>query len=130
MLVLTLTILALMAGLALRTLDGAPVYGPGGWVYVQWGVMALLHGIAGLASWNAHYHRWSDRAFWMMAVNIHCLTYPLNWAVYRDLVVLADTETQVLKHLVMLTVVLLPSVLMLGGPLVALLTPRRQSLGV
>ena len=111
-------------------------------VYVRFAVLLLAHGAAGWASWNAGLNGWGDRVLWMLAISLHTATYTINWQVYAiewGAVIqeypnpqhLTEGEVSLLQNLVILGVIALPTLLMLGGPLRAMLitAPQHQERG-
>ena len=120
MVVLAATTLPLLCGLFLAGLEMV------GGEYIQFGVLMLAHSLAGAASWTAHYHTFGHRLLWLLACNLHALTYPVHWHLYANLVV-ADDDT--LINLVVLGCIVFPSILVFGGPFNALIAQRRPAEG-
>lgn len=127
MLVLAAVGFALVVSFVLRFAgtEYEATYG-GAWPVIQLVILAVAHSAAGLASWSADCHEWSDRLMWMMALHLHAVTYALNWPVYQGLVGTTELTRELLPNLAALFLILLPSLLMYGGPIAALFSsPRR-----
>lgn len=61
---------------------------------------------------------------WLMALHLHAVTYALNWPVYQGLTGATELTRDLLPNLAAFFLILLPSILMYGGPIAAVLTPR------
>lgn len=119
---------ALVVSLGLRALGDThqPFYGAG-WPIIQLVVLTIAHCAAGLASWSGDYRTWGDRLMWMMALHLHAVTYALNWPIYQGLTGANELTRQLLPDFTAFFLVLLPSLLMIGGPIAALIhRPGRQ----
>ena len=124
MLVLSLVVMTLLVGLFLQAMDGvAPVmFGDNDWRLVQLGVLLIVHCMAGIASWGAHYHQFGNRALWIVAVCLHPLVYTINWEIYAALVLTGD-DTNLAQNLTTMGIIIIPSMLLFGGPFNALINP-------
>ena len=127
MLVLIAVCFALVVSLVLRTLgdDFRHTFGAS-WPLVQLAVLLVAHGAAGLASWTVRYQTWSQKLLWLIAIHVHTLTFALNWPVYVGIIGTGEVSRQLLPTLTAVALVILPSLLMFGGPIVALLNPPRR----
>ena len=125
MLTLIAVCFALVVSLGLRALGDVhqPFYGAG-WPIIQLVILAVAHSAAGLASWSGEHHGWANRVMWLMALHLHAVTYSLNWPVYQGLVGTTELTRDLLPNLAAFFLILLPSILMYGGPIAAVLTPR------
>ena len=127
MLTLIVVCFALVVSLLLRA--GGDTYEPfygGGWPVIQLVILTLAHGAAGLASWLGDYRSWANRLLWMMALHLHAVTYALNWPVYHGLTGTVAQTPDLLPNLSAFFLILLPSLLMYGGPVAALINPPRR----
>ena len=127
MLALIAVCLALAVSLLLRAAgdDYQHVYG-GGWPVIQLVILSLAHSGAGLASWMGDYRSFPNRLMWMMALHLHAVTYALNWPVYQGLTGTVAQTPDLLPNLSAFLLILLPSLLMYGGPVAALINPPRR----
>ena len=127
MLVLIAVCFALCVSVVLRTFGDAydHTYGPG-WPIVQLVILLIVHCTAGVASWTAGYRTWSQRLMWLIAIHLHTITYALNWPVYQGLTGTSDLTRELLPTLAAVALIILPSLLMYGGPVAALINPPRR----
>ena len=118
---------ALVIGLMLRAAghDHQHVYG-GGWPVIQLVTLTVVHSAAGLASWFGDYRTFADRLMWMMTLHLHAVTYALNWPLYQGLTGTVAMTPDLLPNLSAFFLILLPSLLMYGGPVAALINPPRR----
>ena len=122
MLVLIAVCFALVVSLGLRALgDYLQHFYVGSWPIIQFTPLLLVHGLAGMASWTGDPRTWGSRLMWMAAVHIHTVTYALNWPIYFGLANTGGAHQGVLPMLGALLLIIGPSILMFGGPIVALL---------
>ncbi len=103
--------------------DYQHAYG-GGWPVIQLVILAVLHGAAGLASWSGDYRSFANRLMWLLALHLHAVTYAINWPVYQGLVGTVAQTPDLLPNLSAFFLILLPSLLMYGGPVAAIVNPR------
>ena len=127
MLALIAVCFALVVSLGLRALGDThqPFYGAA-WPIIQLVILAVVHSMAGLASWAGEYRSWAQRVMWMMALYLHAVTYALNWPVYQGLTGTVAQTPDLLPNLSAFFLILLPSLLMYGGPVAAVLNPPRR----
>lgn len=127
MLVLIAVCFALAVSLALRTVDEdlRHVFGAS-WSLVQMAILLAAHGAAGLASWTARYRAWPQKLMWLIAVHVHTITYALNWPVYAGITGTGEVARELLPTITAVALVILPSLLMYGGPIAALINPPRR----
>ena len=125
MLALIAVCFALVVSLGLRALGDThqPFYGAA-WPVISLVILAIVHSAAGLASWAGDYGSWAQRLMWLMALHLHAVTYALNWPVYQGLTGTVAQTPDLLPNLSAFFLILLPSLLMYGGPVAAALTPR------
>ena len=125
MLVLIAVCFALVVSLALRVFGDSYQHTYGnGWPIIQFAVLLLAHGLAGLSSWTADARGWGDRLLWLAAIHLHGATYALNWPVYAGFARGATGLTaELLPTLAALLLIIAPSILMYGGPVAALVNP-------
>ncbi len=118
---------ALVVSLGLRALGDThqPFYGAS-WPIIQLVVLAIAHCAAGLASWSGGHRSWADRLMWIMALQLHAVTYALNWPIYQGLTGTTDLTRELLPNFAAFFLILLPSLLMYGGPVAALVNPPRR----
>ena len=118
---------ALVVSLGLRALGEThqPFYGAG-WPIIQLVILSVVHSAAGLASWIGDYRSWAQRLMWMMALHLHAVTYALNWPVHQGLTGTTELTRDLLPNLAAFFLILLPSLLMYGGPVAALINPPRR----
>ena len=96
-------------------------------VYAKFSVIACAHVVVGFASWKGHFHTWGNRALWLLGINIFAAQFTLHWSLYAGLIFPADPDTQGIGQMLVLTVlVLVPGIMVVGGPLVSLVTRRRS----
>ena len=121
MAVLSFTVMTLVIGVLLRGLDDTSValFGNDGWRFMQVGALLVAHNMAGIVSWEAHYHSFSNRLLWLLAVALHPIIYTVNWHIYADLV-LASSANILLQNITALGLVIIPTILVYGGPFNAL----------
>ncbi len=79
-------------------------------------VMALAHLGAGYVSWVCRSGGWGFRLLWAVALMLHTFTYPRNWEFYTALPQ---------PDLVVISCILIPTILMYGGPFRSILDQRR-----
>ena len=127
MIVLIAVCFALVVSLGLRALGDylQHVY-LGGWPIIQFALLLLVHGLAGLASWIGDPRTWGSRLMWMLAIYLHTVTYAINWPVYAGLVDAAQDHGDLLPTMAAVMLVIAPSILMFGGPIAALIYPRTR----
>ena len=127
MLALTAVGFALVVSLLLRAAghDYQHVYG-NAWPVIQLVVLMVVHSAAGLASWFGDYRSWADRLMWVAALHLHAVTYALNWPVYQGLTGTVAMTPDLLPNLSAFLLILLPSLLVYGGPVAALINPPRR----
>ena len=125
MLTLIAVCFALVVSLGLRALADVhqPFYGAS-WSIIQLVILAIAHNAAGLTSWSGDYRGWANRVMRLMALHLHAVTYALNWPVYQGLTGATELTRDLLPNLAVFFLILLPSILMYGGPIAAVLTPR------
>ena len=128
MLTLIAVCFALAVSLLLRVAghDYQHFYGSG-WPIIQLVILAIFHSTAGLASWVEESRSFPNRIIWMMALYLHAVTYAINWPVYQGLTGTVAQTPHLLPNLSAFLLILLPSLLMYGGPVAAVLNPRRVS---
>ena len=97
------------------------------WPIIQLVILLIAHGTAGLASWAGDYRSYADRLMWMLALSIHAVTYALNWPVYQGITGSTELTRELLPNLAAFGLVLLPSLLIYGGPIAALIHPPRRT---
>ena len=128
--VLSATVLALVLGVLLSV----PITGGEQDALIRVFVLAMAHLLAGWMSWTASYQGWASRLCWMSAITTHTLTYTLNWelyavswgalrAQYPGMTLLNEGQANTLQSLVIVGVIVLPSIMMYGGPFRAILRP-------
>ena len=127
MLVLIAVCFALVVSLLLRAAGDTyqHTYGAA-WPVIQLVILLLAHCAAGLASWFGDYRTFGDRLMWMVALHVHAVTYALNWPVYQGLTGTVALTPELLPNLSAFGLILLPSMLMYGGPVAALINPPRR----
>ena len=118
MVVLAVTVLPLVVGVLLS--DGY-IAGEQDAV-VHLGILASLHGAAGWVSWSCRLNGWGDSLLWSVALTLHTVTYALNWELYAGL----KGHDGVIEDLAIVAVILIPSVLMYGGPFRAIIRPSEE----
>ena len=92
-------------------------------------VLSVLHGAAGWTSWSCRATGWGDGLLWAVALTLHTVTYALNWELYTGLAggygeQLANAN--LLENLTVVAVILIPSILMYGGPFRAIIRPPEE----
>ena len=127
MLTLIAVCFALAVSLLLRVAghEYQHVYGSG-WPIIQLVILAIVHSAAGLASWMGEYRYFPNRLMWLMALYLHAVTYALNWPVYQGLTGTVAQTPDLLPNLSAFLLILLPSLLMYGGPVAAVINPPRR----
>ena len=127
MLVLITVCFALAVSLVLRTFgdDYRHTFGAA-WPLVQLAILLAAHGAAGIASWTARYQAWPQKLLWLIAVHVHTVTYALNWPVYAGITGGGETARELPPTITAVALVILPSLLMYGGPITALINPPRK----
>ena len=118
MVVLAVTVLPLVVGVLL---SGGYIAGEPDAV-VHLGILAALHGAAGWVSWSCRLNGWGDSLLWAVALTLHTVTYALNWEIYAGL----EGHDGVIEDLAIVAVILIPSVLMYGGPFRAIIRPSEE----
>ena len=124
MAVLCFVVMTLLLGLVLNGMDesGAVIFGADAWRIIQFCTLLIAHNMAGVASWEAHYHGFGNRLTWLIAIALHALAYSLNWEIYASLV-LTDDSLNLIPNLAALGLIIIPSFLVFGGPFNALINP-------
>ena len=118
MAVLAFTSLPLVAGVLLA---GGYIAGEQD-ALVHLAILSVLHGAAGWVSWSCRATGWGDGLLWAGALTLHTVTFPLNWELYAGL----EGHGGVIEDLAILTVMVIPSVLMYGGPFRAIIRPPEE----
>ena len=118
MAVLAVTALPLIAGVLLT---GGYLTGQQD-ALVNLAVLAVLHGAAGWVSWTARTTGWADDLLWAGALVLHTVTYPFNWPLYAGL----GGRDGAIEDLAVVLVILIPSLLMFGGPYRAIIRPPEE----
>ena len=137
MVVLVAVCFALCVSLALRALGDTYQHEFGGsWPVIQFAVLLLAHGAAGLASWRQGADAdqwgpwetgWGDRVLWLAAIHLHVVTYALNWPVYQGFTGTTELTRDLMPTMAAVLLIIVPSILMYGGPVAAIMQPRRRS---
>ena len=127
MLALIAVCFALAVSLLLRAAghDYQHTYGSG-WPIIQLVILAIVHGGAGLSSWLGEYRSFANRLMWLVALYLHAVTYALNWPVYQGLAGTVAQTPDLLPNLSAIFLILIPSILMYGGPVAAVIAPPRR----
>ena len=98
-------------------------------VFLRLLALMLLHSYGAYMSWTSHYSGWGDRMLWAVALLVHMLTYFFHWELYaiqwdpEKYAVLTEPQLDMMQFLVIVGIILIPSVLMFGGPTRAILRP-------
>ena len=116
--VLAVTALPLAAGVLLA---GGYIAGEQD-ALVYLAILSVLHGAAGWVSWSCRATGWGDGLLWAAALTLHTVTYALNWELYAGL----EGHAGVVEDLTIVTVILIPSLLMYGGPFRAIIRPPEE----
>lgn len=119
MVVLAVTVLPLLAGILLS--GGYIVGEQDPLIYLA--VLSVLHGGAGWVSWTGRASGWADGLLWAVALTLHTVTYAFNWDLYVGL----EGEGGVIENISIIAVMLIPSLLMYGGPFRAIMRPPEES---
>ena len=85
-------------------------------------VLSVLHGAAGWASWSCRSTGWGDGLLWALALTLHTVTYALNWELYAAL----EGHDGVVEDLAIVMIIVIPSLLMYGGPFRAIIRPPEE----
>lgn len=127
MVVLALVVLSLITGIILQSMDqpNMTLLGMDNWRLTQFGILVIVHCVTGISSWGAHYHSFGNRALWVVAICTHPMVYILNWELYAALSLSSDSHN-LIQNLNVLVLIIIPSMLLYGGPFNAVINPKRS----
>ena len=141
MVVLIAVCFALCVSLTLRALrDAFQLDFGNSWPIIEFAALLIAHGMAGIASWNFGtvpegrdekdgQPGWGDRLMWMAAIHVHVVTYALNWPVYQGITGTTELMKTLLPPMTAILLVIVPSILMFGGPVASIMRPRSRRRG-
>lgn len=126
MLVLSFVTLCLVVNLILNSFDSTYIYERDAWNLIKFGILLIAHNLTGLISWEAHYHSFANRLMWTLAVCLYPMVYVINWQFYAGLT-LTGGDDAMLRNLVAIGVIVMPSLLVFGGPFNAVVNPPSRA---